>query len=98
MLLEQPGKQFAAIFRLPAPGAPQRVRIGRRWRCTAGHTRVEESLVRLALFTVLPVLLGTAIVIFDQTAVEPGRPSDRTARLTNQSPRNATPPDRSTSR
>jgi hypothetical protein len=34
---------------------------------------VEEILMRLALFTVLPVLLGAAIVIFDRTAVGPVR-------------------------
>jgi hypothetical protein len=34
---------------------------------------VNEILMRLALFTVLPVLLGAAIVIFDRTAVGPVR-------------------------
>lgn len=37
---------------------------------------MEESLMRLALFTVLPVLLGTAIVIFDRTAVGPVRKAE----------------------
>lgn len=34
---------------------------------------MEDFLMRLALFTVLPVLLGTAIVILDRTAVGPVR-------------------------
>ena len=37
---------------------------------------MEESLIRLALFTMLPVLLGTAIVMFDRTAVGPVRKTE----------------------
>lgn len=37
---------------------------------------MEESLMRLALFTVLPVLLGAAIVIFDRTAIGPVRKAE----------------------